>query len=214
MWEILSFIFLSVKVEFCPPSLCVFMCQLCAKVSPKYLFVYVLPGRELLLLYNRLIIRHFTFIKWHKLPREYYFLPSPHDPCPVSTDKHYDSPHVKTSAKHRAQYVTSSFVCCFVWFIFTVSSLNRWWRRGGGAATTELLRLFHAHIEPFLEDSLCFHPTHRVLERVGVLHCVNLCHRFLNSHYWRPRFPFWLHRRPQGHCHCSGLCSTGDFTSR
>ena len=102
-----------------------------------------------------------------------------------------------------------------VWYIFTVSPSIRWrrWRGGTRAAKSELLRLFHTHSVRFLEGSVCLLPAHTVLERMGVLHSVNLCHWFLNSHYWRPSFPLRLHRRPQRHGHCGGLCSAGDLPS-
>lgn len=85
-----------------------------------------------------------------------------------------------------------------IWLILNLSSLNRWWRwpRGTGAANAKLLWLFHAHIVRFLENSVCLHSTHGVLEWMGMLYRFNLCHWFLNSHYWRPCFPFWLHCRP------------------
>lgn len=92
-------------------------------------------------------------------------------------------------------------------------SLNRWGRRRAGAANAKLLRLFHAHFVCVLEDPVCVHPTDRVLEWLGMFHCVNLSHWFPNRYYWRPCIPFWLHSWPERHRHCSGFCRTGDFTS-
>lgn len=104
----------------------------------------------------------------------------------------------------------------FVFFFFlpfVEMSLNRWGRRRAGAANAKLLRLFHAHFVCVLEDPVCVHPTDRVLEWLGMFHCVNLSHWFPNRYYWRPCIPFWLHSWPERHRHCSGFCGTGDFTS-
>ena len=106
----------------------------------------------------------------------------------------HDSTVLQQACRCLAQNVATPH-CCFVWFIVIVSSLNRWWR-WGGAARSQLLRLFHAHSVHFLEDFVCLHPTHWVLEWLGMLHSVNLCHWFLNSPHWRPCFPFRLHCRP------------------
>lgn len=103
------------------------------------------------------------------------------------------------------------FLPCLIYFLCVL--VNRWWGWGRGAASAQLLRLFHAHILYLLEDPVCLRPTHRVLEWLGVLHSVNHCHWHFNSHYRRPSLPFRVHRRPERHCHCSGLCSTGDFSS-
>lgn len=103
------------------------------------------------------------------------------------------------------------FLPCLIYFLCVL--VNRWWGWGRGAASAQLLRLFHAHILYLLEDPVCLRPTHRVLEWLGVLHSVNHCHWYFNSHYRRPSLPFRVHRRPERHCHCSGLCSTGDFSS-
>lgn len=102
--------------------------------------------------------------------------------------------------------------CLFLIGVFLFLNRRwRWWRTR--AANAKLLWLFHTHFLHFLEGSVCLHPADRVLEWLGVLPSVNICHWFLNGRYWRPCLPLWLHRRPKRHRHCGGVCCTGDFTS-
>lgn len=92
---------------------------------------------------------------------------------------------------------------------------RRWWRGGErrGAAAL-LLRLHHALPHRLLEGSVRLRPSHRVLERLGLLHRLHITYRRPHRSHGRSGISLRLHDRTERLGDGCGVCSAGNISAR